>query len=243
MNTSLPDLLQRRASIRAFDDRPVPQDILDRLLELALQAPSWSNTQPYRLAVAQGALRDELAADLTARFDAGQRLMRLPKWRRFLEAVRDPAVRPRSDYPIPHDYPPDLVAARRATGFGLYKLLGIERNDHAARTAQMRRNFHFFDAPCVIFIFAHAGLGVYSVLDAGIFLQSLMLAATDAGLGTCAQGALATWSEPVRQRFEVPDSYRLVCGLALGYPADAKVNSFRPGRQALQEFLLPPRQT
>ncbi len=214
------DLLARRRSIRAFRADPVPPDVLARILAAAQEAPSWSNTQPYRLAVAQGTQRDRLADELTAAFDRGS-------------ADLAPEI------PLPVTYPPELQHRRQATGYGLYETLGIAREDRAARLAQMRRNFEFFDAPVVMFIFVHEALGQYAALDAGVFLQSLMLAAVDEGLGTCAEGALAMFPGPVRRRFDVPEGYKLLCGLSLGYPAEDRVNGFRPDRKTRDELLLP----
>jgi nitroreductase len=68
-----------------------------------------------------------------------------------------------------------------------------------------------------------------------------MLSAHAHGLGTCAQGALAIWAGPVRAEFAVPDAYRLICGVSIGYPSDHPVNSFRPPRASLEEILLQPR--
>jgi len=238
---TLRNLLKARSSIRAFSSRPVPEDVLARILDAALESPSWSNTQPYKIAVAQGRLRDALAEDFCARYDEGQAVLALSKWQKLLQIARLRRARPKSDYWLSADYPAELQPARRATGFGLYKVLGIERHDMAARSRQMRRNFEFFGAPAALFLFAHEGLGSYSVLDAGIFLQSLMLAAKAEGLGTCAQGALATWSAPVHQHFDVPASYKLVCGLALGYPAEDKVNAFRPEHKGRGDLLIAPK--
>ena len=106
---------------------------------------------------------------------------------------------PDGDFKVHFEYPADLISRRRATGFGLYKLLGIDRNDLAARNAQMRKNFTFFGAPTAIFIFVHRDLHEYAVLAAGIFLQSLMLSAEARGLATCAQGALATYADRCEQ--------------------------------------------
>lgn len=214
------DLLARRRSIRAFRADPVPADVLARILAAAQQAPSWSNTQPYRVAVAEGAVRDRLADELTAAFDGGS-------------AGLAPEI------PLPLSYPPELQRRRQATGYGLYETLGIAREDREARHAQMRRNFEFFDAPVVMFIFVHEALGQYAALDAGVFLQSLMLAAVDEGLGTCAEGALAMYPGPIRRHFDVPEGYRLLCGLSLGYPAADRVNGFRPDRKPRDELLLP----
>ena len=127
-----------------------------------------------------------------------------------------PGAMPDGDFKTNLAYPQDLQPRRRDTGHGLYALLGIARNDHAAREQQMRRNFEFFGAPTVLFVFVHAGLREFSVLDAGIWLQSLMLSAQAHGLATCAQGALATWAGPVRAAFDVPPHYKLICGVSIG---------------------------
>jgi nitroreductase len=78
------------------------------------------------------------------------------------------------------------------------------------------------------------------VLDAGFMLQTLLLSAHARGLGTCAQGALAMWAGPVRAEFEVPDHYRLLCGVSIGYASDHVVNEYAPVRPAVDEILLPP---
>ena len=233
----LSKLLRARRSVRDFLPDPVPQDVLDAILHDALQSPSWSNTQPYRIAVATGEVRDRIAEALTANFDAGMRAMEggaLGKLKAFVTREGMPD----GDFKVNFEYPKDLLPARRATGFGLYKLLGIDRHDMAARNAQMRKNFEFFGAPVALFIFVHKGLREYSVLDAGILLQSIMLSAHTRGLGTCAQGALATWASSVRAEFEVPADYKLICGMALGYPSEDKVNAYDPGRVGMEEIVL-----
>ena len=105
----------------------------------------------------------------------------------------------------------------------------------------MARNFSFFDAPTALFVFCESSLGAYSALDTGIFLQSLALAAEERGLGTCMQAALATWAGPVKARFDIPENYKLICGVSVGYKADHKVNSFAPKRRPLDELLLKPK--
>ena len=50
------------------------------------------------------------------------------------------------------------------------------------------------------------------------------------GLGTCLQGAVNVWDDAIRSEFEIPKDYRLLCGLALGYPSDAKINTFAANR-------------
>lgn len=233
-------LTSGRRSIRDFRPDPVPPTVLDDVLTDALTAPSWSNTQPFRIGVASGDLRDRLSAALCSQYDRAMRLRRgglLGRARLATSRLRMPP----GDYRVPLEYPAELQERRRETGHGLYAVLGIDRDDRAARDRQMRRNFEFFGAPTALFVFTHEGLGEYSVLDAGAMLQTLMLAAHARGLGTCAQGALALWSGPVREAFVVPEHYRLICGVAIGYPSDAPVNAFAPRRRPLDEVLLPTR--
>jgi len=236
------DVLMSRRSIRAFADTPVSREQVEQLLGKALESPSWSNTQPYKVAVAMGPELEVLRQQLPQRFAKVSALQKASLPKKLLALWRG-GILPDGDFKPILKYPKDLQPRRVATGVGLYNVLDIAREDHAARDEQMARNFSFFDAPVAMFVFVHEGLGAYSALDAGIFLQSLMLAATDEGLGTCAQGALALWRSPVEQHFEIPKPYKLLCGLSLGYPLALPVNSFKPARRSVAEIMLPLRDT
>jgi nitroreductase len=236
---TLARLLRTRRSVRDFTDRDVPAELIAAILDDARWAPSWSNTQPYRIAVAGGALKDQIKEQLLARFDAAVKLQAGGVLGRITAFLTRSKALPDGDFDTRFDYPEELVPRRRATGFGLYASLGIARGDSAARHRQMRRNWEFFGAPVVLFVFVRRELGAYSVLDAGIFLQSLMLSAKARGLGTCAEGALGTWAGPVREAFDVPPNYKLLCGLALGWPSGHVVNAYNPGRADVAEMLIP----
>jgi nitroreductase len=237
-STTLTEIIRARRSVRDFLPDPIPQPVLNEILADANCSPSWSNTQPYRIAIASGAIKDELKAELCERFDIGMKAQRggLAGKLRLL-ATRHGL--PDGDFKVNFEYPEDLQPARRATGHKLYELLGIKRGDHAAREHQMRKNFEFFNAPTAIFLFVHQGLREFSVLDAGIYLQTLMLSAQAHGLATCAQGALATWGGPVRAKFEVPAQYKLICGVSIGYASNDPVNQFNPGRGEQQALVIP----
>ncbi len=225
-------LVRARRSVRDVLPDQVPGDVLDAVLADSSWAPSWSNTQPYLVAVAEGPQRDRLAAELQRQFDAGM----AAQSGGLLDKVRALVTRtgiPNGDFDTTLEYPDELQPFRRATGFGLYETLGIDRADRAARDTQLRRNFEFFGAPVAVFLFVHSGLKEFAVLDAGIWLQTFMLSAHVHGLATCAQGALATWPDPVRKEFDVPERYKLVCGVSVGYASDHPVNSYNPGRRDL----------
>ncbi|GAA5136042.1 nitroreductase [Alloalcanivorax gelatiniphagus] len=233
------DVLNARHSVRAFTGQAVPEAVLRRLLERAAGSPSWSNTQPYQVAVATGPVLEDLRQQLSSRFERLAPLQNAPAWKKALAVLRRDRGLPDGDFRPVQRYPDDLQPRRVATGRGLYELLGIGRKDHQARHRQMAANFRFFDAPAALFLFTHRGLGVYSVLDAGIYLQTLMLAAVDEGLGSCAQGALGLWRSPLERHFEIPSHYQLLCGLSLGYPdLGAPINRFRPEKLPAASLTL-----
>jgi len=241
VNTNAPALfssiIRSRRSARDFKSEPIDPDVLAAVLEDANWAPSWSNTQPYRVAVASGNCRDRISTRLCQLFDGGM-VAQNGSWLDKLRLLITRQGLPDGDFSTRFAYPDDLQAQRRATGKGLYELLGIGRHDIAARDRQMRRNFEFFGAPTVLFLFVHHGLKEFSVLDAGIYLQTLMLSAQARGLATCAQGALATWAWPIRAEFEVPAQFKLICGVSIGYASDQPVNAYNPGRaEASSQFL------
>jgi len=47
------ELMMKRRSVRNFEDRPVPPDVVDRLLDAANNAPSGGNIQPLSIVVVQ----------------------------------------------------------------------------------------------------------------------------------------------------------------------------------------------
>lgn len=213
------EALRTRSSKRAFLDRKVPQASVEDILTLAGLAPSGSNIQPWQVYVAAGGARDALCAAVT-------------------EAARGDRSAHRREY----DYYPDpwrepYLARRRACGWGLYSLLGIERGDREAASHQELRNFDLFGAPVGLFFYIDRDLKHGSWLDLGMFIQSVMLVARDFGLDTCPQAAWAHFHRIVSAHLRPPETQMLVCGMALGH-ADprAPVNGYRPERLPLDAY-------
>ncbi|MFT7186373.1 MAG: nitroreductase [Pseudohongiellaceae bacterium] len=231
------EALKARHSVRQFKKDPIPDVVLNKILNAANESPSNCNSQPYKIAIAQGRVIEQLRAELHAKFIHASKLQKqsLPGQ---LYTLATKGGLPDGDFKVATKYPKELQKRRQKTGFGLYQTLGISRSDRNARTKQMARNFTFFDAPVAVFIFVHEELNHWATLDAGIYLQSLMLAATAEGIGSCAQGALATWASPIRKHFKVEKGYKLLVGVSLGYEADHIVNSFKPDRAHIQEMIF-----
>lgn len=229
--------LKTRRSIRAFSSQSLDDSLVCEILQTALAAPSWGNVQPYQVAMASGERCDEIRTALISKYRQASAVKKGSLTKKLMALLKG-GVLPDGDYKTLLKYPKELGERYFITGKGLYDVLGIPREDRKARDLQMARNFSFFDAPTVLFIFCEDSLGPYGPLDTGIFLQSLLLAAQERGVDTCVQGSVATWASPVRCHFDVPAGYKLICGVAMGYGTSGSVNSFKPERRKLDELLL-----
>ncbi len=145
---------------------------------------------------------------------------------------------PTSNIKMSKPYVKELKPRAVRIGKELYAVLGVARGDRTARDAEWAKNYEFFGAPVELFIYIHKSLGIWSASDAGLMMENLMLSAHAHGLGTCAQGAVGIWDDVVRKEFDVPKDYRLLCGLAIGYPTDAPVNAFKAHRLSVDEITL-----
>ena len=232
--------LASRRSTREFSSTPIPQDLLDQVLTDALTAPSWSNTRPFKVAVAQGEVRDAISAEFLNRWSVLSKIMR----KGILNKLRIVYSRyglPTSNRSIAKPYPAELKPRAERVGKELYELFGVQRGDRDARDQQWAKNYSFFGAPVELFIFVHKSLHIYAASDAGLMMQNLILSAHAHGLGTCAQGAVGIWEDVVRKEFEISKDYRLLCGIALGYSSDSPINKFGANRIGLDELLVKPR--
>lgn len=232
--------LASRRSTREFSSTPIPQDLLDQVLTDALTAPSWSNTRPFKVAVAQGEIRDSISAEFLNRWSVLSKIMR----KGILNKLRIVYSRyglPTSNRSIAKPYPAELKPRAERVGKELYELFGVQRGDRDARDQQWAKNYSFFGAPVELFIFVHKSLHIYAASDAGLMMQNLILSAHAHGLGTCAQGAVGIWEDVVRKEFEISKDYRLLCGIAIGYPSDSPINQFGANRIGLDELLVKPR--
>lgn len=204
------DLVERRASIRAFLAEPLPRADIERALELACRAPSNCNTQPWMIAVASGAVRDRLAAAIGGDMMRGHMAPDLPYDGRYASVYRE---------------------RQFAAAEALYNAVGIGREDTAARRAQFMRNYAFFDAPHVAFFFLPAGFGVREAADLGMCAQTFMLAMTSMGYASCPQTSLSFHPERVRAEFELEPGSQLLFGVSFGRPHPAApVNTVRVAR-------------
>ncbi len=219
------DAITSRHSVRAFTQQAVSRESLTELLEVASRAPSGTNTQPWKVYVLQGRSRADLVAKVCAAHDS----MRA-----------DPALA--AQYREEYDYYPEkwvspYLERRRENGWGLYKLLGIGKGDKDRMHDQHQRNYRFFGAPVGMMFTVDGVMGRGSLVDYGMFLQNIMVAARARGLHTCPQAAWNGFSKIILPHIGAGPGEMLVCGMALGYAdEDDVVNTFRTPRVPPTEF-------
>ncbi len=138
-------------------------------------------------------------------------------------------------------YPAKLTEPYRTNRFTIgeqmYALLGIEREDKAGRLRQFAQNGDFFGAPAGLFCFVDRQMGPPQWSDLGMFLQTLMLLAVEAGLATCAQEYWSVRHGAIRAFVGAPAEEMLFCGMAIGYgDREAPINALRSERMPVDAW-------
>lgn len=206
-----------RRSIRRFLPDPVPDEVVRTILAEAARAPSGANIQPWDVHVVTGAAKARVS-----------------------QAVLDAAAEGRET--TEYAYYPDkffepYLGRRRKVGYDLYGLLGIAKGDKPAMREQHDRNFVFFDAPVGLFITIDRRFNLGSYMDAGMFIQNILLLARAWGYETCPQAAWVRHGGTVRAALDVSETHILLCGIALGrIDPDAPENQLQTERAAAETF-------
>jgi nitroreductase len=215
----LDQLMHERRSVRGFDQRPVAPAILQNIFATAQQAPSNCNVQPWVVHVVSGDAAERMRTALYERAKSG--------------------AQPTPDFPLTGGYPGEYRTRQIGAAKALFAATGVAREDVAARTHSFLRNFRFFDAPHAAFIFMPRWAGMREAADCGMYTQSLMLAITAQGLGSCAQGALSHHADVVRDQLSVPEDMLLLFGLSFGYEDTAHpANAARTMRATLDQTTI-----
>lgn len=218
-NEAVEHAIRSRRAVRAFLPDPVEPGLLRRLIELAAQAPSGTNMQPWKLRVIGPQARARLEAALLAALAAGE----------------CPGAEEYRYYPVQFREP--YLARRRKVGWDLYGLLGVTKGDTEGMKRQTAANLRFFDAPVALMLTIDRDLEIGSWLDLGMFIQTLLIAAQGHGLDSCPQAIFAQFHPIVRRELAIPEHEVVVCGIAIGKAdSDAPANRLVPEREPVEGF-------
>jgi nitroreductase len=211
------DVVAARHSLRAFLPQPVDAKTLNKVFGVAQHAPSNCNTQPWVAHVVSGAKLDALRAEMPDRFTSGEFSM---------------------DFPYDGVYEGVYKERQYGAAQALYDAVSITRKDKVRRNEQFMRNFIFFDAPHVAFLFLPEPFGLREAADLGMYAQTLMLTLTAHGLGSCPQTALSFQAGYIREQLDIAPDNKLVFGLSFGYPdPDAPANACITDRATVADAI------
>ena len=218
-SASVTDAINTRITTRAYLDTPVPKDVLHNIFDTARRTASGGNLQPWNVHVMSGEPLD------TFRNGVMGKLMK----QEFEQETH-------AAYPSPLWEP--MRSWRYELGEEMYKLLDIPKDNKPARMMQVAKNFAFFGAPVGILIVGDKRLGMPQHLDIGIYVQSLMLLAREAGLHTAPLGAWRGWPDSVREFTGHSEEQEILVGMSMGYAdPDQPVNDLVSYRAPLDELV------
>jgi nitroreductase len=207
-----------RATCRGFLPAPVPKDILDKILHAACNSPSYTNSQPWELAIVSGAKKNELSKII------------------YELARQEKTANP--DIQSPATWPSDIDKRIREHGARRLSALGVTRDDKVARNNLRLSNYEFYGAPCVVFLFIDNTLGEWSIFDTGLFAQNFILAAHSFDIASCLQASIVNYPDAIRTLLNIPQTKKLVIGIAIGYmDKEAKLNNYRALKMKPEEFV------
>jgi nitroreductase len=202
-------VIHERRSIRAFKPDPVPREAVEKLLKLAIHAPSAINLQPWEITVVAGEERQRLS-------------------RRLIKAYREKQVScgPGNVKPLPK-----TIARRGAKTLALmnpfFEEMGVEPNRFINEGS-----CNFYGAPAAIILSQDNSFPTARFVDIGIILGYLVLAAHDLGLWTCPIGLITSYEDEIKDLLNIPEDKNVAVGLALGYPDwESPINRFKSPRE------------
>ena len=184
-------LLSTTRSIRRISDSPVPDDVLERVLQAAVWAPSGGNRQPWRVIVVRDKESKQALSDLY-----------VDEWATYVEY---------NLAKVPDQSPETLERVRRQfdTGGAL-----------AAGLADVPVVCVFVHDPSMLYV-TDADLGRHPVVGgASLYpaVQNLLLAARAEGLGGVITTLLCRREPEMRTVLSFPDEWAVHAVVPLGYP-------------------------
>lgn len=206
--------MEDRRSTRAFLDRPVEREVLEKVLRLATQAPSAINLQPWEFTIVMGEERKRLSRLLVKRM-------------REMNISCGPGAKSR----LPEYF------VERERGLLNVMVPNLPKNTDFQDFIN-EGSCKFYGAPTAIIITLDDVFSSARLTDIGIVVGYLVLAAHGLGLGTCPIGLITAFDDDIKEALSLREEKKVVIGVAVGYPdPEAPVNRSRSERAPLEEVV------
>lgn len=213
-------LIRERRSIRGYQKKPVPREVIAEIIEVAKWSPSSMNTQSWHVHVVTGDPLERIRKGNTENMMSG--------------------VPPKRDFPMKEKY--EGIHKQRQVGIAvqLFEAMGIARDDREKRMDWVMRGFRQFDAPVSVVLTYDKYLepAAMSHFDLGAFTHAIVMAAWEHGLGSVINGQGIMQSDVVREHAGIPDDQNIMICIAMGYPdEDFVANDVKSVREANDAFV------
>ena len=211
------DIVHDRRSIRGYQQKPVPRELIEEIIDLAKRAPSSMNTQPWHFHVITGEPLERIRKGNTEKMMSGSAV--------------DREIKINHGYEGPHRERQIEIAVQ------LFEAMGIARDDKPKRLDWVMRGFRQFDAPVSIVITVDKALADDTIahFDCGAATYGLVLAAWSKGLGSVINGQGIMQSSVVRENANIPEDEVIMTCVAMGYPSDEFVANDVKSRRVANE--------
>lgn len=212
------EIITGRRSVRSYLPTPVPKATLEKIFNLAQRAPSNCNTQPWLTHVVCGEKLEVLRQRMHDNAMLGKMTL---------------------DYPFSGKYDGVYRERQYDAAAQLYGAVGVGREEKHKRMEVFMRNYRFYEAPHVAFLFLPEPFGLREAADLGMYAQTLMLALAGFGLGSCPQTSLGFHADLVREVLGVEPSNKLLFGISFGYEDKSDpISNTRVGRCGLESATI-----
>jgi len=208
----LEKVINERHSTRVFLEKPVPREIIERLLTFSTRAPSAINLQPWEFTVVMGEELRRLGKILVKRMRE-----------RNISCGPD-AVRPLPEY---------FMDRQRKLMDCILPCLekGINFQDFINEGS-----CNFYGAPVAIIVTIDQVFSKSRLVDLGIAVGYMVLAAHNMGLGTCPIGIISAFADEIKEALNIAEEKDVVVGVGVGYPdPDSPVNLASSSRTPVHE--------
>ncbi|HNQ62448.1 MAG TPA: nitroreductase [Syntrophorhabdaceae bacterium] len=207
--------IMERKSIRAFKPDPVSREKVKEVLDIAINAPSAINLQPWEFTVVMGEEKARLS-------------------RKLVKLYREKQIScsPGNVKPLA-----DSFTRRGVASFELMNPI-LEQFGTDFNRFINEGSCNFYGAPTAIILCLDNAFSKARLVDIGIVLGFITLTAYSLGLGTCPIGLINAYEDDIKELLNIPDNKDVVIGVALGYPDwDSPLNNFKTPRDSLDNFV------
>jgi nitroreductase len=201
------DLMKKRRSVRLYKPEAPADDVLEKLIEAAITAPSAGNKQPWRFLI----IKDRDTIMEASRIVKKECSITIAN----IRAEFAPDYKNYSDNFSKFENAPFLIVPIYRVHKGFSNALFLPGS------AENKSLFQDLEYHSIL-------------LSVGMTIQNIQLMGEEIGIGTCCMTGPLVGKIPLENLLKIPEEWHIAAFIAVGYPDE---KPFDPGRKSLKTFL------